>query len=103
MPTFILLTRVSAERADTPHALETMERTAMKRVRAECPDVQWKASYAILGPFHYLDIFQAPDIETATKVSTLIRTFGHAHVEVWAATEWSRFKDMLHGLPGEAA
>ena len=41
----------------------------------------------------------APDIETATKVATIIRTFGHATTEVWAATEWEKFTGLLRSLP----
>lgn len=32
------------------------------------------------------------DIGTATKVATIIRTFGHAETEIWAGTEWRDFK-----------
>lgn len=44
----------------------------------------------------------APNIETAAKVAILIRVYGRSHSEVWAVTEWVRFKDMLHGLPRAA-
>lgn len=50
----------------------------------------------------YLDIFTASDIETAAKVSALIRTFGHAQTEVWTVTEWDRFKEIVRRLPGSA-
>jgi uncharacterized protein with GYD domain len=99
MTTFILLTRLSPEAVQSPHAIEILERKAMQAVRAECPQVEWLHSYAILGPYDYLDIFRAPDVETATRVATLIRIAGHAHTEVWAATEWAKFKEIVRMLP----
>jgi uncharacterized protein with GYD domain len=100
MPTFVMLTRLNPDAVRSPRGLEELERNAMKRVREECPDVEWLCSYALLGPYDYLDVFIANDIDTAAKVSALIRTFGHAHTEVWAATEWDRFKEIVRTLPG---
>jgi uncharacterized protein with GYD domain len=99
MPTFIMLTSVSPEALRSPRGVEVLERVAMTAVRAECPQVEWLQSYALLGPYDYLDIFHAPDIETATKVATLVRIGGHAHTEVWPATEWTRYKEMVRALP----
>ncbi len=98
MLTFVMLTRLSPEAIRSPQSLEELERKAMERVRKECPNVEWISNYAILGPCDYLDIFRAKDVETAAKVSTLIRTFGHAQTEIWTATEWSRFKGIVREL-----
>ncbi|MEK4032330.1 GYD domain-containing protein [Methylocystis sp. IM3] len=98
MLTFVMLTRLSPDAIRSPQTLEELERKAMERVRRECPDVEWVCNYAILGPYDYLDIFRAKDVETAAKVSTLIRTFGHAQTEIWTATEWSRFKGIVREL-----
>jgi uncharacterized protein with GYD domain len=99
MPTFVMLTRLSSDAIQSPQSLEELENRVMERVRSECPQVEWIQNYAMLGPYDYLDIFRAPDIDTAFKIGTLVRTFGHADTEVWTATEWGKFKDMVRHLP----
>jgi uncharacterized protein with GYD domain len=98
MATFIMLTRLSHGALKSPEELEKLERQVADRIGAECPVVEWSASYATLGPYDYMDIFEAPDIESATKVATIIRTFGHAHTETWAATDWQRFKEISRDI-----
>jgi len=99
MSTFIMLTRLNPDAVRSPSGLEQLERQAMEQVRKACPGVEWRSSYAVLGPCDYLDVFRADDIETAARVSALIRTFGHAHTEIWTATEWDRFKEIVRTLP----
>ncbi len=102
MNTVVMLTRVSREGLRSPQALEALEKEVMSQVRSECPDVNWLHSYAVLGPYDYMDIFEAQDVAAAMRVATLIRTIGHAECEVWPATAWGTFKEMLHGLPRRA-
>jgi uncharacterized protein with GYD domain len=60
--------------------------------------VKWLANYAVLGPCDYLDIFEAPDNDAATKVALLVRSFGHATTETWVLTPWDRYEGMAKGL-----
>ena len=41
-----------------------------------------------------------PDIDCATKVTRLLRSFGHAATEIWVATPWQCVKDLAKGLKG---
>lgn len=103
MPTFVMLTRLAPGAVTSPKELEDLERKAMDAIRDNCPGVEWESSYAVLGPYDYVDVFEAPDMESATRVSMLIRTFGHAQTEIWSATEWDRFKEVVRDLPDAGA
>jgi hypothetical protein len=48
----------------------------------------------VLGPFDYVDVFEAPTFEDAAKVGLIVRSQGHATAEIWPATPWERFKRM---------
>jgi uncharacterized protein with GYD domain len=99
MDTFIMLSRLATGALASPKALEDLETRIVARIKSECPDVTWLHNFAVLGPYDYLDVFTAPDIQTAFKASTIVRTLGHAKTEVWCATEWAHFKDMIRELP----
>jgi uncharacterized protein with GYD domain len=98
MSTFVMLTRLAGETARSPAAILSLEQHSMRLVRSCCPDVSWRASFALLGPHDYCDIFEAPSLDIAFQVSALMRTIGHANTEVWPATPWHRFKAYMHQL-----
>lgn len=98
MATYIMLTRIAPGALKGPSELETLEKDLMGHIRRECPQVKWLANYAVLGPWDYVDVFEAPDPDTAVKVSALVRTHGRARTETWPAAEWRRFKDLVHHL-----
>ena len=98
MNTYLMLTRLAPAAAPSPAALEHLEKNVMERIRAQCPGIKWRANYAVLGPWDYVDVFEAPDSDAAFKVSSIVRMFGYAHTEVWTVQDWKRFKDLLHHM-----
>jgi len=98
MQTFVMLTRLVRGAPEAGISPAELEGEVMRRIEAECPEVEWVCSYALLGPADYLDLFRAPDCETAMKVALIVRSFGHASTETWPATEWSRFKAFARSL-----
>jgi len=100
MATYAMLTRLSPEALTNPGGVVELNRAVEDRIKKECPGVRWLANYSVLGPCDYLDIFEAPDGEAATKVSLLIRSFGHATTETWLVTPWDRFVELAKGMKG---
>lgn len=98
MQTFIMFTRLSPDAVKSPKSLEEIEKKVMNKVRTECPDIEWVHNFAVMGPYDYVDIFRAPNELSAFKLSTLVRSLGHCTTEIWGATEWARFKDVIHDL-----
>jgi len=93
-----MLTRLSPEALTRAGAVADLNKKVEERIRQECPGVKWLANYAVLGPCDYLDVFEAPDPDTATRVALLVRSFGHATTETWVATPWDRFLTLEQGL-----
>jgi uncharacterized protein with GYD domain len=95
MATYVLLTRLTPETVKSPADLKRLEKEVAERIRKECPQVKWVANYAILGPYDYLDLFEAPDAAAAAKVAMLVRSFGHAQTETWTALPWEQFEGLI--------
>src|SRR6516165_3023120 len=81
MQTFAMLTRLEPDGLQSPTAVEDLEHRVMEHVRVACPTAQWIGSYAVCGPYDYLDLFRAQDLDDATKISAIVRSYGHAHTE----------------------
>jgi uncharacterized protein with GYD domain len=67
----------------------------MKRVHDACPDVTWHAHYALLGPYDFMDIYEAPDVETAHRVSLISRAEGALTAESWPALRYEEYLGLM--------
>jgi uncharacterized protein with GYD domain len=95
MPTFILMTKLSAGSMHDARGVRTTGKDWLQKVKERCPEVKFQAHYAILGPYDFMDIYEAPDIETAHKVSLISRSEGAVTAESWQALPYDRFLALL--------
>jgi uncharacterized protein with GYD domain len=95
MPTFVLMSRLAPESVHDAGGRRAMGKEWIKRVKKLCPDVKFLAHYAILGPYDFMDIYDAPDVETAHRVSLISRSEGAVSAESWQALPYDRFLKLL--------
>jgi uncharacterized protein with GYD domain len=98
MPTFVLMTKLAPGSMHDAGNRRAMGKEWLHKVRERCPAVKWIAHYAILGPYDFMDIYEAPDVETAHKVSLISRTAGAVTAESWQAVAYDRFLELLEAV-----
>jgi len=95
MPTYVLMTRLAPESMHDAEGRRAVGKSWIAKVREACPQVNWIAHYAILGPYDFMDIYEAPDEETAHTVSLISRSEGAVTAESWGALPYDRYLSLL--------
>jgi len=98
MPTFVLMTRLAPEAVRDAEVRRAMGRAWLKKVKESCPEVVWKGHYAILGAYDFMDIYDAPSVEVAHKVSLISRSEGAVSAESWQALPYEDFIGLMEEL-----
>jgi uncharacterized protein with GYD domain len=95
MTTYVLLSKVAAGTSSEVRSLRERVRAFKQRLAERYPQVTDLTSYALLGSYDFLYIFEAPDANTATKVALLAQAFGAATTETLTAIPLDEFSAML--------
>ena len=96
MPIYILATKL--QNPDLVDRRKEQGEKWLRTVKEKVPNIKWIAHYAILGPYDFLDIFEAKSEEEAAKVSLLSRAAGAMFAESWTAIPYSNFLGLLDSL-----
>jgi uncharacterized protein with GYD domain len=94
MQTFILLTKLSPDLLMKMKDRAELGRTWLDQVRKKCPEVKFLAHYALLGQYDFLDIYEAPNEEVATKVSIISQAHGAFQAQSLPAIPYKRFLEL---------
>ena len=89
--TFILLTKLSPEVSKQMKDRAILGRIWLDQVKEKCPQVKFIEHYALLGPFDFLDIYEAPDEKTAAKVSMISLSNGAFEAQSLTAIPYKEF------------
>jgi len=95
MATYILMTKLGPGQIEDLKQREEIGREWHQRIKAACPGIKFISHYALLGSFDFMDIFEAPDEETAAKVSFITQAMGAVNAESWTAIPYGRFLEVV--------
>lgn len=98
MRTFILMTKLSPEVSKQVKNRAKIGRNWLEEVKRKCPEVKFKSHYALLGPYDFMDIYEAPDEESAAKVSMISMANGATQAESWTAIPYKQFLKLIEVL-----
>lgn len=98
MATYILVTKLSPDITKEVEKRAEIGRQWIERVRKNCPEVKFRAHYALLGPYDFLDIYDAPNEESAAKVSMISLSGGAIAAESWTAIPYTKFLGLIKDL-----
>ena len=91
MQTYILLTKLSPDLSKQVKDRAKIGRAWLDQVKNKCPEVHFLSHYALLGDYDFIDIYEAPDEETAAKVSMISLSNGAFQANSLIAIPYKKF------------
>lgn len=95
MATYVILSRFGPDAFDDPGDFPKLAEKVAAKIKAECPGVQWKHSYATTGRVDVVDVVESDDVRQVERAAMIIRAYGHSTTETLLATPWQEFLSML--------
>lgn len=95
MKTFVLMTKLATgdcrpvEYSSKQKARARSSQAWLDEIKKNCPEVKFKAHYALMGYWDSMHIYDVPDEETAAMVSLITRNYV-TQVESWLALPYEK-------------
>jgi uncharacterized protein with GYD domain len=96
--TYVLMTKLTPPRDDDTKSTRERGHEWKMAVEKACPGVKFIAHYALLGPYDFMDIYEAPDESTAFKVSLISRAKGAVSAESWPAVRYGALLEIMDAV-----
>ncbi len=104
MKTYVMVTKIASRDAGMVEVGSGLRdrarniRAWLEEIKQKCPEVRFKAHYALLGQWDFMDIYEAPDEEAVAKVSMITRDYGAREIESWCAIPSDRLQKLTEEL-----
>jgi len=95
MATYVLMTKLAPELMQDVKHREAIGRNWIQLIQEKCPEVKFVGHWALLGQYDFMDIYEAPDGETAAKVAMITQAQGAVSAETLAAIPYPRFLELM--------
>lgn len=95
MKKYVILSKISPHAFEHPSDFKKLAEKVSETIKAECPDVDWKDSYATMGRFDVVDVVESDNPEQVARAAMIIRAFGKSETESLPAIPWKEFLDKL--------
>jgi uncharacterized protein with GYD domain len=95
MPTYILITKLSADQSIQMKDRAKQGRAWLDQVKETCPEVKFLAHYFVLGQYDFIDIYEAPDEQTAAKVSLISMSKGAFQAQSLPAIPYKKYLELI--------
>jgi len=82
MATYVILSKLNADAMKDPSEFKQLADTVSGKIKAACPGVRWKDSYALMGRYDVVDVVEADspaDVEKAAMLRHRQACSGVAH------------------------
>jgi len=98
MQTYILLTKLTPELSQRIKDRSSIGKSWLDKVKKKCPEVKFISHYALLGQYDFLDIYEAPDIESAARVSMISQANGALQAQSLPAIPYNKFLELAKDI-----
>ncbi len=95
MANYIILSKVNPDAFKEPKDFKRLADAVSMKIKVDCPEVTWKASFVTMGRYDIVDIVESDNQQQVEKAAMIIRGLGHAVTETFPATPWKKFMASL--------
>jgi uncharacterized protein with GYD domain len=103
MSVYVLMTKLGPRVLEDKRGRKQVGKEWKALVEKICPGIKFLSHYALLGPYDFMDIYEAKSDEDAIKVSLLSRASGALVAESWPAQPYDKYIELATAVEKAAS